>query len=546
MTEEKKEDPHEPSSARRRQLRDAEAHNGSIPTVSNFFPLERYYEASDKVLQTFENAYEKKRLDEAYVYGIRFCEFCVQGIVQHDYYKSAKFAARKAQTNMRVDIVLNKLEQVADWMDKEEMEKAARREAILRQQREERAKKQKELEEQRLADIERRLAQQKIDFSRFHNQSKGDNVEESAMAKLQRLSQPVALPLAQNESKLNKRVSFQQEPDGQIFSSESGEGLPPPMLPPQMLEKIAVLPPPISEATETPPSYQDIIAKQSYFGPGTVGRPTFSTPASSPSTPQAPGYDSIIQTKPTVPKVELSLRQYISQASLRYNDYLKKGFIQISALNTHQGRIAGSTNGCTVISACVVSKHLQGRGVTDAEIQAVIDRDCIPLLSAIRSKLGLGGSSLIIPSDVHDYMVDHKLLYQHKFIGASGGNICNQSHVQEVYKMLEGEPGKTQHLKAGATLFFREHVISIVKFPTSPTEAVYDMVDSLPTVNGRASRTRCNSIKALKVLLEWYTSHKFSDSNITYMERNRWDDSMADFDPRVFQAFVWADLPKPT
>jgi USP8 dimerisation domain len=546
MTEEKKEDPHEPSAARRRQLREAETNNGSIPTVSNFFPLERYYEASDKVLQTFETAYEKKRLDEAYVYGIRFCEFCVQGIVQHDYYKSSKYAARKAQTNIRVDTVLNKLEQVADWMDKEELEKTARQEAVLRHEREERARKQKELDAKRLADIERRLAQQKIDFSRFHSQSKGENVEESAMAKLQRLSQPVTLPQAPNESQPNKRVSFQQEPDGQIFSSESGEGLPPPMLPPQLLDEIVVFPPPMAAAKETPPSYQDIIAKQSYFGPGPLGSPTFSTSAIAPSSPQAPSYDSIIKTKPTVPKVELSLRQYISQASLRYSDYLKKGYIQISALNTHQGRISGSTNGCTVISACVVSKHLQGRGVTDAEIQAVIDRDCIPLLGAIRSKLGLGGSSLIIPSDVHDYMVDHKLLYQHKFVGASGGNICDQSHVQEVYKMLAGDPGKTQHLKAGATLFFKEHVISIVKFPTSPTEAVYDMVDSLPTVNGRASRTRCNSIKALKVLLEWYTSHKFSDSNITYMERNRWDDSMADFDPRVFQAFVWADLPKAT
>jgi hypothetical protein len=320
------------------------------------------------------------------------------------------------------------------------------------------------------------------------------------------------------------------------------------LLPPELQDEITVLPPPLPETTETPPSYRDIISKQSYFGPSTVGlQPSHS--AVNSSAPQAPSYDSIVkgpQTKATLPTKKLSLRQYIAQAALKYSEYLRKGRIQISVLNTYQGRVSGSLNGCTVISACVVSKHLQGRGVTDAEVQAVIDRDCIPLLSAIRSKLGLGASSLIIPSDVHDYMVDHKLLYQHKFVGASGGNICDQNHVQEVYKMLEGEPGRTQHLKAGATLFFREHVISIVKFPTSPTEAVYDMVDSLPTVDGKATRTRCSSIKALKVLLEWYTSHKFSDSNITLMERNPWDDAMADFDPRVFQAFVWADLPKPT
>ena len=198
-----------------------------------------------------------------------------------------------------------------------------------------------------------------------------------------------------------------------------------------------------------------------------------------------------------------------------------------------------------IIRTLVVSKHLQGRGITDGEIQYIIDKECVPLLREIRSKLGLGQGSLIIPSDVHDHMVDHNLLQQYKFVGAAGGNICDPAHVHEVYAMLQGEPGKTKHLKAGATLFFREHVISIVKFPISATEAVYDMIDSLPMVNGRASRTRCNSIGALKVLLEWYTSHKFSDSNITYMERNKWDDAMADFDPRVFQAFVWADLPKP-
>jgi len=54
------------------------------------------------------------------------------------------------------------------------------------------------------------------------------------------------------------------------------------------------------------------------------------------------------------------------------------------------------------------------------------------------------------------------------------------------------------------------------------------------------------SLDALKIQMEWYTSHKFSDSNCSYIEKNKWNDSMADFDPRVFQAFVWADLPKPS
>ena len=134
MGEEKKEEKekHGPSAARRQLLRDADASSGTIPTVSNFFSIERYYEASDKVLQTFENAFEKRLLDEAYVYGMRYCTFCVKGIVSHDYYNSSKYSARKLQTNQRVDAVLTKLEQVAEWMDQEEIEKEARRQAILK------------------------------------------------------------------------------------------------------------------------------------------------------------------------------------------------------------------------------------------------------------------------------------------------------------------------------------------------------------------------------------------------------------------------------
>jgi hypothetical protein len=297
------------------------------------------------------------------------------------------------------------------------------------------------------------------------------------------------------------------------------------------------------EVSTAPPSYHQILdqsrlANHSYFGPGAV-QPV--TPAAAPS------YDAVVKKplKPKTPK-RLNIRQYIAQAQRLHREYQQQRKIQISALRTYQGCVSGSTNGCTVISACVVSKHLETHGgVTDSQVNSVIDQDCIPLLRSIRNKLGLDGSSLIIPSDVHDHMVDHKLLWQHKFAGAAGGNIVEPSHIGELLNLLQGEKGKTQHLKSGATLFFREHVVSIVKFPTSPTEAIYDMVDSLPNLNGRASRTRCTSLDALKVQLEWYTSHKFSDSNCSYIERNRWDDGMADFDPRVFQAFVWADLPKP-
>ena len=509
-----------PSSLRRQKLRDGDA----IPTVSSLFPLERYYDASEKVLASFEVAFEKKRLDEAYVYGMRYCTFCVKGIAKHDYYRASKFDKLRNLTNDRVTKVLTKLEQVADWMDEEERKREEQYKEILRRQKEERLRKQ----QQKLDELQKRVNKQKEG-----QQNQTESVQESAFAKLQRLNGPLdpppALapqPIHPPETSTNKRISF--EPDGLHLDASS---LPPPLLPPSVDGGQG-------SDENAPPSYQDIV---NYFGPSSGDESGQKAPLQEPA---VPSYDQVVQ-KPRQPKRKLSIRQYIAMAERMYVKFQQERKIIVSALNTYQGRVNGSTNGCTVISACVVSKHLQTHGgVTDAHISNIVDRDCIPLLRTIRNKLGLSGSSLIIPSDVHDHMVDHKLLYQHKFVEAVGGNIVDPEHLGQLYDLLRGVPGKTQHLKAAATLFFREHVISIVKFPTSPTEAIYDMVDSMPTCNGRASRTRCMSLEALKVQLEWYSSHKFSDSNCTYIERNRWNDSMADFDPRVFQAFIWADKPK--
>lgn len=531
-----------PSSNRRRHLREADAKSGQMPTVSNFFPLERYYEASDKVLQSFEMSYESRQLDEAYVYGMRYCSFCVEGIVHHDYYKAKKFDFRRKQTTDRVQEVLTKLELVADWMDAEEIMKEEKRQELLKRQREELLRKQREIEQKRLEELQRRIELQKSSSSKISS----EKLEESALAKLQRLSQPqgvVGLPQDQKtQLEAGKRVSWnlQSDPDGHLMSqvsSDSGD-LPPPLLPPPTDDGSA------SQNDSAPPSYNSILKQSSYFGPGR-GQPQ--EPNGAPLAPSAPSYEqaTFLAKRPKPPK-QLPIRQFITQAVTMHQRYLQEGKIQVSPLRTYQGRVSGSTNGCTVISACVVSKHMESHGgVTDAQIQSVIDSECIPLLRSIRSKLDLGGGSLIIPSDVHDYLVDHKLLYQHKFAGATGGNVIDPAHLGELISLLQGEVGKTSHLKAGSTLFFREHVISIVKFPRSATEAIYDMVDSLPTCNGRGSRTRCHSLDALKVHLEAYCTRKFSDNNISYIERNPWDDSMADFDPRVFQAFVWADLPIP-
>ena len=65
-----------------------------------------------------------------------------------------------------------------------------------------------------------------------------------------------------------------------------------------------------------------------------------------------------------------------------------------------------------------------------------------------------------------------KILLQEQFTGAAGGNIMNQQHYYEFLQLLSDTTNsngssspapKRSNGKAGATLFFREHVISIVK-----------------------------------------------------------------------------------
>jgi hypothetical protein len=527
-----------PSAGRRAKLKKDDI-DDFVPSVSSFLNIENYFNCAEKLLQSFYSAFEERRLNDAYVYGLRYGRFCMEGIPTHDYYTRPKYSAERNRISKALPEVVAKLEEVARLMDIEEIEREARRKAEEERIKEEQRKKQKLLLERQMSEFNKTFDQQKASSSSSPRQ----DVENSALAKLQRLAQPQLVPQQRPKPGEtpdgNKRVSWNlpAEPDGQLLSQISYDAgdLPPALLPPNGDNDSSGR---LSNAN-SPPSYNSILKQSSYFGPGRATAAEVMQPA-------APPYDQVAKLSKKKPR-EIPIRQFISQTQAQHRQLQQLGKIQISQLQTYQGRISGSTNGCTVISACCVSKHMETRGgITDQQITSVVDRDCIPLLRSIRNKLDLGAASMIIPSDVHDHLVDHKLLYQHKFVGAAGGNIVDPEHAGELIRLLRGEPGKTSQLKAAATLFFRDHVVSIVKYPTSTDDAIYDMIDSLPTCNGRGSRTRCHGLEAFKVHLAYYCTRKFTDSNIKQIEKQKWDDMMADFDPRVFQAFVWADLPEPS
>ena len=116
-------------------------------------------------------------------------------------------------------------------------------------------------------------------------------------------------------------------------------------------------------------------------------------------------------------------------------------------LDTFQGRVLmrgrNSTNGCTVIAPLIAAAHLSsGGGISDQGVEEIIDATAGRWLLEIRSKLGLSDQALIIPSDVHDHFVDHKVLKQDMFIGASGGNILDEEHITAMLNNLNENEAK--------------------------------------------------------------------------------------------------------
>mmetsp|Transcript_16344 Transcript_16344/g.24942 ORF Transcript_16344/g.24942 Transcript_16344/m.24942 type:complete len:610 (-) Transcript_16344:358-2187(-) len=249
-----------------------------------------------------------------------------------------------------------------------------------------------------------------------------------------------------------------------------------------------------------------------------------------------------------------------------FGELRNQGRVRISQASTYQGRHPGSINGCTVIAPLLFLHHFHNwdegavdHGLADAAICEVIDRETPSLLSEVRSNLGLSQNALIIPSDVHDFLINKQLLTSEQFVTVCGGDILDDAHLSHfVDELQHGNGSDTNYSgrKLAASFFFHEHVVAILKLQRSRTEAWYDLIDSLPkqeTFRNRfediesndgfilnTSRIRCIGAESLKGALRWYACSRFTEENRTYIDMYDWDDAYADYDPRVFQAYLWA------
>ena len=120
----------------------------------------------------------------------------------------------------------------------------------------------------------------------------------------------------------------------------------------------------------------------------------------------------------------------------------------------------------------------------DQDIAHVIDEVAPAILPEVRSKLGLAKNALIIPQDVHDFLMEKGLLTPEQFVTVVGGNVLDSAHVDELIRNLTSK----NHVKLAATFFFHEHVVTIFRMQQARDGLVwFDVIDSLPS-----SETLCH------------------------------------------------------
>lgn len=290
------------------------------------------------------------------------------------------------------------------------------------------------------------------------------------------------------------------------------------------------------------------------------------------------------------------------------------GRVRLSRVPTYQGRVPDSTNGCTVIAPLLCIHHFHNeqiipdRGLPDQIIVEVIDEETPTILPRVRERLGLSKDAFLIPVDAHDCLMEEQYMCQEQFVTVCGGNLLDETHLQS----LMDEVSKIGPKKLAATVFFHDHVITILQLRRSSTEVWFDVLDSLPheetltkqqdmsemsqansaefmagnsmcdtersqwlEMNGNrtsdassgggilglgldengdvvdyipedapppnAARMRCLDVEALRMTLRWYACSVFTEENKKFIDTYLWDDKNSDFDPRIFQAFVWTE-----
>mmetsp|Transcript_7237 Transcript_7237/g.8198 ORF Transcript_7237/g.8198 Transcript_7237/m.8198 type:complete len:294 (+) Transcript_7237:18-899(+) len=111
-----------PSFARRRALKEADDTANQL-RVLDCYPLSKYMAIADKLFGYFEEAFDSLKLDDAYVYGMRFAELAITNLPEHQDWGTAAAGIAEEQLKARIVKVVSRLEIIKRRMDEEESRK---------------------------------------------------------------------------------------------------------------------------------------------------------------------------------------------------------------------------------------------------------------------------------------------------------------------------------------------------------------------------------------------------------------------------------------
>lgn len=243
-----KEDPHAASAERRKRLKELETQSSTNQALANIldtFPIEKYYGMAERLLMGFLHAMDTRRLDDAYILGLRFATFSLEGLPNHAQYNSPLTRAQRSKNARNLESVLEKLENVATRMDAEErIKELQRKEQLQHQQEAAKTKKEKKNskskpsseheKEKRYAESLRKQreayeAEQKVLRAQRAKQDAHDarrRMEQSARDKLKFLQQKTESRQESNKESTKTTLHRQEPPDKKEDANISQESEP--------------------------------------------------------------------------------------------------------------------------------------------------------------------------------------------------------------------------------------------------------------------------------------------------------------------------------
>mmetsp|Transcript_10891 Transcript_10891/g.15352 ORF Transcript_10891/g.15352 Transcript_10891/m.15352 type:complete len:523 (-) Transcript_10891:1587-3155(-) len=83
--------------------------------------IDRYYRAAEKLLDSFDDAYDARKLDDAYMLGKRFVSFSLEDLPQHPDYDSSRYDWQREENGKDIEYIFGRLKHINDLIDAEEI-----------------------------------------------------------------------------------------------------------------------------------------------------------------------------------------------------------------------------------------------------------------------------------------------------------------------------------------------------------------------------------------------------------------------------------------